>query len=76
MSPERRSAPGGNKPACRPVSPRQKVEGNVTYHTARSTASPQPAPGTAAGPGPMKVLQDFISENQAISAVGEHRGAL
>ena len=25
----------------------QKVEGNVTFHTARSTAFPQPAPGTA-----------------------------
>ena len=33
----------------------QKVEGNVAFHTARSTAFPQPAPGTAASPGPMKV---------------------
>jgi Icc protein len=32
----------------------QKVEGNVTFHTARSTAFPQPAPGTAPAPGPMK----------------------
>jgi len=32
----------------------QKVEGNVTFHTARSTAYPQPAPGTAPAPGPMK----------------------
>src|SRR4029079_12507751 len=32
----------------------QKVEGNITFHTARSTAFPQPAPGQAAGPGPMK----------------------
>ena len=32
----------------------QKVEGNVTFHTARSTAFPQPAPGRAAGPGPIK----------------------
>jgi 3',5'-cyclic AMP phosphodiesterase CpdA len=32
----------------------QKVEGNVAFHTARSTAFPQPAPGTAASPGPMK----------------------
>ncbi len=29
----------------------QKVEGNVTFHTARSTAFPQPAPGTAPAPG-------------------------
>jgi 3',5'-cyclic AMP phosphodiesterase CpdA len=32
----------------------QKVEGNVTFHTARSTAFPQPAPGTASSPGPIK----------------------
>lgn len=33
----------------------QKIEGNVTFHTAFSTAFPQPAPGSAEGPGPMKV---------------------
>ena len=33
----------------------QKVEGNVTYHTAYSTAFPQPAPGVGPGPGPLKV---------------------
>ena len=33
----------------------QKVEGNITFHTARSTAFPQPAPGTAPSPGPMSV---------------------
>jgi 3',5'-cyclic-AMP phosphodiesterase len=32
----------------------QKVEGNVTFHTARSTAFPQPAPGSALSPGPIK----------------------
>ena len=32
----------------------QKVEGNVRFHTARSTAFPQPEPGQAAGPGPLK----------------------
>ena len=32
----------------------QKVEGNVAFHTARSTAFPQPAPGTAPSPGPIK----------------------
>jgi 3',5'-cyclic AMP phosphodiesterase CpdA len=36
----------------------QKVEGNVTFHTARSTAFPQPAPGTAPSPGPMKDVPD------------------
>ena len=33
----------------------QKVEGNVRFHTAMSTAFPQPAPGAAPSPGPMKV---------------------
>ena len=33
----------------------QKVEGNVTFHTAASTAFPQPKPGSAPSPGPMKV---------------------
>ena len=33
----------------------QKVEGNVAFHTAMSTAFPQPAPGSAPNPGPMKV---------------------
>jgi 3',5'-cyclic AMP phosphodiesterase CpdA len=32
----------------------QKTEGNVTFHTARSTAFPQPEPGKAESPGPMK----------------------
>ncbi len=33
----------------------QKVEGNITFHTATSTAFPQPQPGTAPSPGPLKV---------------------
>ena len=33
----------------------QKVEGNVRFHTSFSTAFPQPAPGMAPSPGPMKV---------------------
>jgi Icc protein len=33
----------------------QKIEGSVTFHTARSTAFPQPAPGTAPAPGPKLV---------------------
>lgn len=32
-----------------------KVEGNVSFHSARSTAYPQPAPGAAPSPGPLKV---------------------
>jgi 3',5'-cyclic AMP phosphodiesterase CpdA len=38
----------------------QKVEGNVAFHTAMSTAFPQPAPGTAPSPGPMKVADDKL----------------
>jgi 3',5'-cyclic AMP phosphodiesterase CpdA len=38
----------------------QKVEGNVTFHTAMSTAFPQPAPGSAPSPGPMKVADDKL----------------
>src|SRR5579883_21903 len=38
----------------------QKVEGNVAFHTARSTAFPQPAPGSASSPGPMKVDDDKL----------------
>jgi 3',5'-cyclic-AMP phosphodiesterase len=37
----------------------QKTEGNVTFHTARSTAFPQPMPGKAAGPGPIKNLPAY-----------------
>jgi 3',5'-cyclic AMP phosphodiesterase CpdA len=32
----------------------QKVEGNITFHTARSTGFPQPAPGQAPAPGPLR----------------------
>ena len=38
----------------------QKVEGSVTFHTAMSTAFPQPAPGTAKSAGPMKVPDDKL----------------
>jgi Calcineurin-like phosphoesterase len=38
----------------------QKVEGNVTYHTAYSTAFPQPAPGVGPGPGPLQVPADRL----------------
>ena len=38
----------------------QKVEGNATFHTAMSTAFPQPAPGSAPSPGPMKVSAEKL----------------
>jgi 3',5'-cyclic AMP phosphodiesterase CpdA len=47
----------------------QKVEGNVTFHTARSTAFPQPAPGTAPSPGPMKVPEDKLRTMLGIASV-------
>jgi 3',5'-cyclic-AMP phosphodiesterase len=47
----------------------QKVEGNVTFHTARSTAFPQPAPGTAKSPGPMKVPADQLGKMLGIASV-------
>jgi 3',5'-cyclic AMP phosphodiesterase CpdA len=47
----------------------QKVEGNVTFHTARSTAYPQPAAGTAAGPGPMKVADDLLAGMLGVTSV-------
>jgi 3',5'-cyclic AMP phosphodiesterase CpdA len=34
----------------------QKTEGNITFHTARSTAFPQPQPGKAESPGPIKTV--------------------
>ena len=46
----------------------QKVEGHVTFHTARSTAFPQGVPGVAKGPGPMPVppgaLKTFLGTNR------------
>jgi 3',5'-cyclic AMP phosphodiesterase CpdA len=47
----------------------QKVEGNVTFHTARSTAFPQPAPGQAPSPGPMKVPDDQLRSMLGIANV-------
>jgi 3',5'-cyclic-AMP phosphodiesterase len=47
----------------------QKVEGNVTFHTAMSTAFPQPAPGTAKSPGPMKVPDDKLRSLLGIANV-------
>jgi 3',5'-cyclic AMP phosphodiesterase CpdA len=47
----------------------QKVEGNVTFHTARSTAFPQPAPGAAPSPGPMKVADDKLRTMLGVTEV-------
>jgi 3',5'-cyclic AMP phosphodiesterase CpdA len=52
----------------------QKVEGNVTFHCARSTAFPQPAPGAAPSPGPMKVDDGKLRSMLGIANVTFRRG--
>ncbi len=47
----------------------QKVEGNITFHTAMSTAFPQPKPGSAPSPGPMKVPADQLRSLLGITSV-------
>ena len=47
----------------------QKVEGNLAFHTARSTAFPQPAPGSAPSPGPMKVPADRLRSVLGVASV-------
>jgi 3',5'-cyclic-AMP phosphodiesterase len=52
----------------------QKVEGNVTFHTAMSTAFPQPQPGKADSPGPMKVPAGQLRTVLGITDVNYVRG--
>jgi hypothetical protein len=52
----------------------QKVEGNVTFHTAASTAFPQPQPGKADSPGPMKVPSEQLRNILGITDVHYIRG--
>lgn len=52
----------------------QKVEGNVTFHTACSTAFPQPAPGKADSPGPMKVPAEQLKSVLGITDVNYVQG--
>ena len=47
----------------------QKVEGNISFHTAMSTAFPQPTPGTAPAPGPMKVEPERLKSVLGITDV-------
>jgi plastocyanin len=47
----------------------QKVEGNIAFHTALSTAFPQPAPGTAPSPGPLKVEPERLKSVLGLSNV-------
>ena len=50
----------------------QKIEGHVTFHTAMSTAFPQPAPGSAPSPGPLKVADDRLRKVLGLSAMSFH----
>lgn len=52
----------------------QKVEGNITFHTAMSTGFPQPAPGTAPGPGPMKVPAEKLRSLLGLASVNYVQG--
>lgn len=52
----------------------QKVEGNVTFHTAASTAFPQPRPGAADSPGPMKVPAEQLKGILGVTDVTYIRG--
>jgi len=47
----------------------QKVEGHITFHTARSTAYPQPVAGVGDGPGPLKVAAAELPRMLGISSV-------
>jgi Icc protein len=58
----------------------QKVEGNVTFHTAMSTAFPQPKPGTAESPGPLTVpsgqLRSVLGITDVSYVLGQHSLAI
>jgi hypothetical protein len=47
----------------------QKVEGHITFHTARSTAYPQPIAGLGGGPGPLTVPADQLPRMLGVSSV-------
>ena len=47
----------------------QKVEGNITFHTARSTTYPQPTAGNEPGPGPLKVAAEQLSKMLGVTTV-------
>jgi 3',5'-cyclic AMP phosphodiesterase CpdA len=64
----------------------KKVEGQVTFHTAMSTAFPQPEPGKAPKPGPLKVeagklrgylgitAVDYVESNHSLAVVDSTLG--
>jgi 3',5'-cyclic AMP phosphodiesterase CpdA len=48
-----------------------KVEGNMTFHTARSTSYPQPTAGQGSGPGPLKVASEQLPKMLGVTSVTE-----
>jgi 3',5'-cyclic AMP phosphodiesterase CpdA len=52
----------------------QKVEGNITFHTARSTAYPQPQAGVGPGPGPLTVPVDQLPGMLGVSTFVSRAG--
>jgi hypothetical protein len=56
----------------------QKIEGNISFHTANSTAFPQPAPGAAPSPGPLKVPAEKLRGLLGLTSINyiEHNHAL
>jgi 3',5'-cyclic AMP phosphodiesterase CpdA len=53
----------------------QKVEGHITFHTARSTAYPQPVAGVGPGPGPLEVPSDELARMLGVTSVAVARNA-
>jgi Icc protein len=52
----------------------QKVEGNIAFHTARSTAFPQPVGGQGPSPGPLKVPTEQLHSMLGITTASFVRG--
>jgi Icc protein len=52
----------------------QKVEGNIAFHTARSTACPQPVGGEGPSPGPLKVPAEQLRSMLGITSATVVRG--
>jgi 3',5'-cyclic AMP phosphodiesterase CpdA len=53
-----------------------KVEGNITFHTARSTAYPQPMAGNGPGPMPLTVASDQLPRMLGVTSIKISRSPL
>ena len=52
----------------------QKVEGTITFHSAVSTAYPQPKPGAAPSPGPLKVPEGDLGRMLGVREINVVQG--